>query len=397
MVTAMDALVAHYHEVGLKGRNRDFFEEALARNLKRALRATGYRRVRRRFGRLVVDFEPDALTDEAVERVARVFGIAYVGLGRRVAPDMDAIGAAALELMTAAPFESFAVRARRSYSSMESSSRDINVDIGQRIVDATGARVDLSNPDTTLHIELFGDSCVVYRTRVTGPGGLPVGTSGKMLALLSGGIDSPVAAWRIMRRGAEVELVHFHGQPYTDRSSTRQATELAEVLTRYQLATTLHLVPLADAQREIVTHAPADLRVVLYRRAMLRIAAALADERAARAIVTGDSLGQVASQTVENLQAIEAAVPTSQVIRPLIGMDKVEIIADARAIGTYDISTRKHQDCCVLFEPRSPTTHTDPGACDAAEAELDMGAIVGKALAGLETSRIELPDPERSR
>jgi tRNA uracil 4-sulfurtransferase len=389
----MESLVAHYHEVGLKGRNRHFFEEKLLRNIRRALRGTSYRRVRSGFGRIVVDFETEGLIDVAVERIRRVFGVVYIGVGYRVSADMDAIAQAALRVMLAEPFESFQVRARRTYSSLSASSHDINVEIGQRIKDATGARVDLTHPAATAWIELFGSSGMVFRQRLEGPGGLPSGVSGKMLALLSGGIDSPVAAWRMARRGAEVELVHFHGQPFTDPSSVRQATDLAEVITSYQLRTLLHLIPLADAQREIVTHAPSNLRVVMYRRAMVRIAAELASRRQAQAIITGDSLGQVASQTIENITTMDHAADGIELLRPLIGMDKREIVEDARRIGTYDISTRRYQDCCVLFEPRSPATRSSPAAATQAEQDLDIEAIVGKALAGIETRELELPPP----
>ena len=391
----LDTLVAHYHEIGLKGRNRNFFEEALARNLRRALRGTGYKRIRRGFGRIVVDLEPDAAVDAAAERAARVFGIAYLGIGKRVAPEMDAIGDVALQLIQEEPFDAFQVRARRSHSSFEHSSHRVNVEVGQRIVDATGGRVDLTRADATIWIEMFANAGVVYRRRLEGPGGLPVGVSGKVLALLSGGIDSPVAAWRLARRGAEVEMVHFHGQPFTDPSSVRQATDLAEVLTRYQLRTILHMVPLADVQREIVTHAPSNLRVVLYRRTMMRIAEALARQIGAKALVTGDSLGQVASQTIENITTVDAALPDPriEVFRPLIGMDKREIVDEAVRLGTYPISTRRYQDCCVLFEPRAPATRSEPRHADRGEAELDMDALVGKALAGIETRVLELPEP----
>ncbi|MDQ4094743.1 MAG: tRNA 4-thiouridine(8) synthase ThiI [Actinomycetota bacterium] len=389
-----DSLVVHYHEVGLKGRNRDFFENALVRNLKRALRGTGYKRVRRLFGRVVIDLYPDADVTEAAERAQRVFGVVYVGVGRGVRePDMTTLKDVALDVLRAHEFESFAVRARRSYSTFEASSQDINVEVGQHIKDATGARVDLSHPDVTAHIELFGKTGVVFATRLTGPGGLPVGVSGKMLGLLSGGIDSPVAAWRLMRRGAEVELVHFHGQPFTDPSSVRQADELAQALTRYHLRTILHFVPLANAQREIVANAPSSLRVVLYRRAMFRIAAELAKERGLSALVTGDSLGQVASQTIENLATVDSAVGGTQVLRPLIGMDKVEIVDLAREIGTYDISTRSYQDCCVLFEPRAPVTRSTPAEAEEAEQDLDVDALTGKALAEIETRVLEMPEP----
>ena len=390
-----DALIAHYHEVGLKGRNREFFEEALVRNLKRALRGTGYKRARRLFGRILVEFQDGSPLEEANARAARVFGIAYVGLGRVVEPDMDALAATALALIRQESFESFSVRARRAYSAFPSSSLDINVHVGQYIKDATGARVDLGNPEATAYIELFGKTGIVFCRRTTGPGGLPVGVSGRLLALISGGIDSPVAAWRMMRRGAEVELLHFHGQPYTDPSSIRQTLELAEVLARYQLRCSIHLVPLADAQREIVATAPAGLRVVLYRRAMLRIAERLAEEVGTAALVTGDALGQVASQTMENLATVDAAAPSVRILRPLIGMDKQEIVDTARRIGTYEISTRKYQDCCVLFQPRTPATRSTVEQVERAEAELDVDALVGKALAGVETRKIELAPPEQ--
>lgn len=392
-MATLDTLVAHYHEIGLKGRNRNFFEDALARNLRRALRGTGYKRIRNGFGRVVIDLEPRALSEEVITRAARVFGLAYVGLGVRVAPDMEAIAQAALQLIQEEPFDSFRVRARRTHSSFEHSSAEINIDIGQRIVDATGGRVDLKNADATIWVEMFGNSGVVYRRRQKGQGGLPVGVSGRMLALLSGGIDSPVAAWRMARRGADVQFVHFHGQPFTDPSSVRQAIELAEVLARYQLKSTIHLIPLADAQREIVTHAPAHLRVVLYRRTMMRIAAGLAKDLGAQALITGDSLGQVASQTIENIRTVDAALDGVQVLRPLIGMDKQEIVDEATRIGTYDISTRGYQDCCVLFEPRSPATRSNAGVATGAESELDIDALVGKALAQRETREFELPEP----
>jgi thiamine biosynthesis protein ThiI len=390
----VNALVVHYHEVGLKGRNRQFFEETLARNLRRALRGTGYRRMRRGYGRISVELEQGALAGEAAERAARVFGVAYVGLGHFVEQSLEAIHEAALDVIRAEPFESFAVRARRSYAATDLRSRDINVDVGQSIKDATGARVDLGRPDATVHVELFGRACIVYRRRLEGPGGLPVGSSGRMLALVSGGIDSPVAAWRMARRGVDVELVHFHGQPFTDPSSVRQVVEIGAVLARYGLRTTIHLVPLGDAQREIVVHAPPSLRLVLYRRTMMRIAAALAVEREAKALVTGDSLGQVASQTIENITTIDAAVPGVQVLRPLIGSDKREIVSGAADIGTYDISTRPYQDCCVLFEPRRPATRSTPADAEAAEAGVDLEALVGKALAGATSQIVELPPPD---
>lgn len=388
-----DALVVHFHEIGLKGRNRDFFEDALARNLRRALRGTGYQRIRKGFGRIVIDLEPDGMPELAAQRAADVFGVAYVGLGRRVEPELQQISDVALDLIRQETFTSFAVRARRTHSNFAHRSQEVNEALGQRIKDTLGARVDLKHPEATVWIEMFGGTGVVFARRFEGAGGLPSGVSGKMLALMSGGIDSPVAAWRMGRRGAEIELVHFHGQPYTDPSSVRQAAELAQALTRYQLRVVMHLIPLGDAQREIVTHAPSSMRMVLYRRIMMRISAALAEEIGAQALITGDSLGQVASQTIENIRTVDAALHDVEIFRPLIGMDKQEIMDEAKRIGTYDISARQHQDCCVLFSPRAPAIRSDPARAEAAESDLDMDALVGKALAGRETQDFELAEP----
>lgn len=390
----LDTLVIHHHELGLKGKNREFFENALIRNLRRALKGTGYVKLRRMFGRILIDFAPDGMPEVAAERAARIFGVAYVGLGKRTKPDMQQIGDLALEMMTAEPFESFRVRARRTYSSFDGTSQDIHEVVGARIKEATGGRVDLKNAEATAWVELFANAGIVYRKRIEGTGGLPSGVSGKMLCLLSGGIDSPVAAWRMARRGATIEFIHFHGQPFTDPSSIRQAAELAEAFTQYHPHVLLHLIPLGDVQREIVTNCPSELRVILYRRFMMRIAHELGRQRGVKALITGDALAQVASQTIENITTVSAAVPNAQVLRPLIGMTKQEIMDDAERIGTYAISTRKYQDCCVLFEPRNPAIRSTPQEAAEAEAPLDIDALVGKALAGVETRAFDLPEPK---
>jgi thiamine biosynthesis protein ThiI len=389
----LNALIVHHHELGLKGRNRDYFEQTLVRNLRAALLGTGHERIRRGFGRIMVDFPDPTHIEEAAERAARLFGVAYVGMGVRVRPELAAIEATCLELMTAEPFESFRVQARRTHSTLEQRSHEIHEVVGAAIKDATGGRVDLKHAEATAWVELFGSTGIVYRKRIEGTGGLPAGVSGRMICLLSGGIDSPVAAWRMARRGARVELVHFHGQPFTDPSSVRQAAELAEAFNRFNVRSTLYLIPIGDAQREIVTHAPSEMRVVLYRRLMLRVAAELARQTGAKALITGDALGQVASQTIENITTADDAVPGVQIMRPLLGMTKQEIINDAKAIGTYAISTRRYQDCCVLFEPRSPIIRSKISDAESAEKDVDVHALVGKALAAVETRVFELPLP----
>ncbi|MGH7425755.1 MAG: tRNA sulfurtransferase, partial [Candidatus Methylomirabilales bacterium] len=294
---APDLVVVHYHEIGLKGRNRGFFERRLVDNLRSALAGTGYGRIRPISGRILVPLAAASDLESILARTGRVFGVSGFSPAIEAEPSMEALVGAALALAEGAAFASFQVRARKGHSSFAESSQRVNEVVGQALKDATGARVDLTNAQWTCHIELVERRAFLYSRRCEGPGGLPVGVSGKVLALLSGGIDSPVAAWEMGKRGASVELIHFHSSPFTDPSSARQATRLAEQLASWLGRTRLWLVPFGTLQAEIVTSTPQDLRVVLYRRFMARIAEALALREGAEGLVTGESLGQVASQT----------------------------------------------------------------------------------------------------
>lgn len=385
-----DFFIVHYHEVGLKGGNRSLFERALMRNIARSVSDLGDLKPKRLPGRIVVPV-PDGV-DAAVmsERIAEVFGIANFARARGGRLDLEAIKQVAIEVMKAQPYETFAVRARIAHSQFELSSREINEQLGAWLLEHAGGRVNLSRPDRTCHVEIVGDLVLVYADKVPGPGGLPVGTSGRLAVLLSAGIDSPVAAARMMRRGARTMLVHFHSQPFTDGSSARNAAEIAEILARRQYDIDLHLVPLAPSQQAIVTACPEELRTILYRRMMMRIASHLARAAGAQALVTGDSLGQVASQTIENLSVVEAAA-TMPVLRPLIGLDKIEIIAEAQALGTFEASSAPCQEACVLFEPRKPVTKARLIDVERAEASLDLHAMVEEAVAGTEMRALRFP------
>jgi thiamine biosynthesis protein ThiI len=226
--------------------------------------------------------------------------------------------------------------------------------------------------------------------KVPGPGGLPAGVSGRVACLLSGGIDSPVAAWRMIRRGCRAQLIHFHGYPFQSTASQEKARELAQVLTRYQLQARLYLVPFGEVQRRVTLEVPAPLRVVLYRRLMLRIAERLAGWEGATALVTGDAVGQVASQTLENLVAVGAAA-TMPVFRPLIGMDKDEVVADAQRLGTYGISVRPDEDCCRLFVPPHPATRASRAEVDAAEASLPLAELIEHAVSNAVVEHLSWP------
>lgn len=383
---AADLLLVHYHEIGLKGRNRPTFERALKSNLKRALgdQASSVRLVP---GRVEVrDPGPEAL-----ERVERVFGVANVSPAWFAGADLDAIVERGVEVAGSAdaeaPFQTFAVRARRARTTMEVTSQQVNEVLGDAIRTRLDKRVDLGSPDVTVRVEVLENRAYVSATKRPGPGGLPIGTAGTVVSLLSAGIDSPVATWQLMKRGADPVAVHFHAQPFTDRSSEQKTTKIVEALGQWGYRRNWWSVPMGDQQREITLNAESSLRVLLYRRLMLRIAEAVAAREGALAIVTGESLGQVASQTLENLGAVGAVVDLP-LLRPLIGTDKQEIIERARTIATYGISSESHQDCCTLFEPRDPATRASAAELDAAEAAYDVDAMVKACLDAAEVRRV---------
>jgi thiamine biosynthesis protein ThiI len=277
------------------------------------------------------------------------------------------------------------VTARRAYKTFPLTSPQLNEILGTFVLERFPARVDLKNPELTLFVDILPKEAFIYLEKVRGPGGLPVGVAGRVIALLSGGIDSPVAAYRMMRRGCQVSFVHFHGAPFLDRRTQEKTREIVKLLTRYQYTSRLYLVPFGEVQQEVVVNTPAPYRVLLYRRLMARIAEHLASLEGAKALVTGESLGQVASQTLENLTVIEEAVKLP-LLRPLIGMDKEEITEQAKEIGTYEISIQPDQDCCTLFVPRHPATRATMDDIGRAEMTLDLDRLV---KAGAERTDLE--------
>lgn len=375
--------LVRYNEIGLKGRNRADFERRLRENLEAALVAFPIRRPERIASRALVRVIEPELVDEVAETIARIPGVQSVSAGYRTPRDGDDIARAALAaLEDARPFASFRVEAHRSNTDYPVPSMETARIVGGILKAGTGAAVDLTNPDVTVRIDVVQGSAYVSSREIKGAGGLPVGTSGRMVALLSAGIDSPVASWRMMRRGGLVVGVHFSGRPQTNDASERLVFEIGERLAATGGLARIHVVPFGDLQREISLAAPPDLRVLLYRRLMIRVAEKIAHVERARALVTGESLGQVASQTLDNVAAIDE-VATLPVLRPLIGSDKLEIIADAKRIGTYDISITTHADCCTLFMPRTPATHARLSEVLEAEAAIPMQDMAERALEGL--------------
>ena len=365
----VEHVVATYHEVALKGGNRGFFERALLRNLRTALAGLPVAEIAVP-SRIVIRFATPVPWPAVRERLATVFGLVGILPATRVGGSYEQLEAHVAAHLGELRGESFAIRCQRSDKSFPLRSGEVARRLGQLVRERTSLRVDLTDPDTTVHVLVQADGIFVYLERLAGPGGLPVGTSGRVLVLLSGGIDSPAAAYMALKRGTRALFLHFHSAPYTSDASVRKVAEIVRILNRHQGASRLYVVPFGDCQREIVARCPEALRVVLYRRMMLRVAARVARRTRCAALVTGESLNQVASQTLENLAAIDR-VAHLPVLRPLVGMDKLEIIAVAERAGTYELSIQPHADCCSFLQPRHPATHSTHDECGAAEAVLD--------------------------
>ena len=384
-------IVIHYGEVSIKGKNRPLFLRRLVRNVQQALHDLGEAEAQMLSGRCLVAMPMEVPWICLEERLRSVFGIANFAQCLEAPHDIAAIKQTVSRVLHGRTFTSFRITARRAFKELPFRSQELHQVLGAHVLATHQTRVDLDHPALTVHVDIIPRRALVYVEKVPGAGGLPVGMSGVLLSLLSGGLDSPVAAYRMLKRGCRVDFVHFHSYPFLDRTSQQKARQLAQRLTRHQYTARLFLVPFGELQQQIVGAAPAPYRVVLYRRYMLRIAVALAHQTGAEALVTGDSLGQVASQTLPNLRVIEA-VSALPVLRPLIGMDKAEITQEAQAIGTYSMSIQPDQDCCTLFVPRHPATRTTLAAIEAAEQALDTPALIQMALDGVQTVELHFPD-----
>jgi thiamine biosynthesis protein ThiI len=383
-------VVVHYHEISLKRGNRPLFLRRLQESLLRALGDLGPVSLEQLTGRIALTLDPGVDPEAATARIARVFGVANFALAERTTPDLEALKRAVDRVIEGRRFESFRITARRAFKTLPLSSLEMNRVLGAHVLARRAVRVSLEHPELNVHVEVLPGRAFVYGDRRPGPGGLPVGSSGTVAALLSGGIDSPVAAWRLMKRGCRVVFVHFHSVPYLPDVSPGKARELARRLTAWQHYSRLFLVPFGEIQRDVVLAVPAPARVVVYRRLMLRIAEALARQTGALALVTGESVGQVASQTLHNLARVDE-VADLPVLRPLIGMDKLEITAQAEAIGTFETSIEPDADCCTLFVPKHPGTRMSREEVLALESRLDIAALVARGVEGASLETFDFP------
>ena len=383
-------ILATTSEISLKGGNRRWFERTLTENVRKALSDLPVASVERPAWRVLITFEAPVPFAEAVRRLTTVFGIGAIMAVEHAGHTMEDLQAhlgPRLENLTP---KSFAIRCQRSEKRFPMTSPEIERALGTFVQERRNWPVDLSHPDLIIHVLVDENGLFTWTHRSKGPGGLPVGVGGRATCLISGGIDSPVAAYLLMKRGMRLDFVHFHSVPRTDPASLEKVEDLIKILIRYQGPARLAMVPLLPIQEEIAALCPAELRVLLYRRFMLRLAEATAQRMRSDALITGESLGQVASQTIQNLRAVESVV-TLPVLRPLIGLDKPEIIAISRRIGTYETSITPHFDCCSFLLPDKPATRSTARELDEAEGVLDIEALVSEASTTAELRSIEEP------
>lgn len=381
-------LIVKYGEIGVKGKNRYLFENKLIKNIKNMLKPLGEYNVYKEYGRIYVDVNDDDY-EEVMEEVRKVFGIVGVCPGVKAEKDYDVLKATALKLIEKKIEEgakTFKVESRRGDKSLPLTSQEMSIDIGGYILSNVKDRikVDVRNPEVKVRCEYRELNTMVYTDSVPGYGGLPMGTAGKAMSLLSGGIDSPVATWMVAKRGMDIECIHFHTYPFTSERSREKVLDLARTLSRYCGAIKVHCCNILEIEKEITEKLNREETTIHSRRFMMMITQRLAEQRHCQAIVTGESIGQVASQTIYGLTCTNA-VCSLPVFRPLIAMDKSDIIDIAQEIGTYDISIVPEEDCCSVFAPKKPITKPKLERIEKSEEKLDIEALIEGAMATIET------------
>lgn len=385
-------IVVHHHEIGLKGKNRGYFEKHLLRNVRLTLKGLlPPNAVTGGFGRFIIyTGSIQEQIDIIVGRLKKVFGISNICFGFETGQTIEEFNSIAESLLKGKSFSTICVKTSRANKAFPKTSVEVNKEVGAFLCTRFNVRANLSQPDETVFIEIVNKSAFVYLSKIPGAGGLPAGISGRVVSLISAGFDSPVASYKIMKRGAYVVFVHFHSYPFVSHNSIDQVKKILAELTHYQYFSKLYLVPFAECQQDIVLKTPQPLRVILYRRMMVRVAERIAQNEKANGLVTGESLGQVASQTLRNIRVVNNAAKLP-ILRPLVGSDKEEIIDLARKIGTYDICKEPYDDCCSFLTPRNPETWADPAAISEAEAQFDVNDWVDKLLEKTEKVEFNFP------
>lgn len=376
-------IIIRYCELYLKGKNRGYFERLFAVNIERSLKGIRHE-LRRKSGRYLIEgFEEDDV-DRILAKLCKVFGIHTLSVAYKVSSDFDNIYAAAR--LVAPVCGTFKVETHRADKSFPMNSMQLSAAIGGRLLDdVKSLSVDVHSPEHVVNIDVREDgTSLVFGSFIKGAGGMPVGSAGKGLLLISGGIDSPVAGHMIAKRGMSLDCVHFHSYPYTNMQAKEKVIDLAKVLSEYACGMNLHVIKVTHIQEEIHKKCNGEYMVTLLRRFMMRIAEKIAESCGAQCIITGESLGQVASQTIEGMTSSNAVIERLPVLRPLCGFDKNEIIERSKDIGTYDISILPYEDCCTVFLPKHPVTRPKMEDVLSEEAKLDVQALVAEALSTLE-------------
>ena len=380
-------IIIRYAEIHLKGNNRGWFEKVFAVNIEKSLKGLKHE-LRRQSGRYLVENFNEADTQTVLDRLKKVFGVHSYSLALKVNSNLDEIEEASKKVCSA--YGTFKVETHRADKTFPLNSMQLSAEIGGRLLDANNnIKVDVHNPDFIVSIDLRENgTALVFNENLKGAGGMPVGTSGTGMLLISGGIDSPVAGHMIAKRGMNINCIHLHSYPYTNLQAREKVIELTKRLSEYTCGTNLNIVSVTRIQEEIHKNCNPDYMVTLLRRFMMRIAEKVAISSGAQCLITGESLAQVASQTVEGMTSSNSVVEKLPVLRPLCGFDKDEIIERSRAIGTYEISIEPYEDCCTVFLPKHPVTR--PKLCDvlAEESKLDVSKLVDEAVTGLESLKL---------
>ena len=385
-------LIVKYGEIGVKGKNRYIFENKLIKNVKNILKPIGKFNVYKEYGRIYVDLDGYD-HEEIIEEVRKVFGIVGVCPAVRAEKDYNLLKELALKMLEEKideGYKSFKVDSRRGDKDFKLTSQEMSLDIGGYLVSQVKDKiaVDVRNPEVKIHCELRQNHVMVYSDTIPGYGGLPLGTNGRAMSLLSGGIDSPVASWMVAKRGMELECIHFHSYPFTSEKSQEKVRDLAKILAKYCGRVRLHKVNMLEIQKSIGLNCKDEEMTIISRRFMMRIAQQVAESRYCDALVTGESIGQVASQTIQGLTCTNASV-SMPVFRPLIAMDKTEIIDIAQKIGTFETSILPEEDCCTVFSPKKPVTKPKLERIERSEKALELEKLIQDAIDNIEVEDIE--------
>lgn len=391
----IDRLILRLGEITLKGKNRSRFEKTISEHVRAVLRPYPKAHVRREYGRMYVETGGESV-EALIQVLKNVFGIMDIIPVKQTLPQLDEIIAAAVELIGEQQIDqltTFKVSVKRVWKEFPHSSQDMNHLVGSPVLRAYPLlKVDVRQPQIELRVEIRDGAAYIYSELIPAVGGFPRGSNGKAMLLLSGGIDSPVAGWQSMRRGLEVECIHFHSYPFTSERAKEKVVDLTRVLAGYAGVVKLHVVPFTEIQTAFTTTGQDNLMITLMRRAMLRIATRIAEQQKGLALITGESLGQVASQTLSSMNAIERATELP-ILRPLVMTGKDEIIQIAKEIGTYDLSILPYEDCCTLFIPKSPTTNPNLRIIEKVESFLELTPMIERAVEQTEVLTIEAGSP----